>query len=1036
MTSPRSRQLVLGVAAALVLGVVSAPPAYAQYFGKNKVQYENFHFEVLRTDHFDIYYYPEEHPAIEYAAIMAERWYARLSRILNHNLSNRQPLILYASGPQFRQTNTLQGDLGEGTGGVTEILKRRIVLPFAGPLSETDHVLGHELVHAFQFDITGERGGVVSAGIPGVSRFPLWFVEGMAEYLSIGPRDPNTAMWMRDAVHTELPDLGKLANPRFFPYRYGQSLWAYIAGRWGDDVVGRLLKAARTARNPAAAFQRVLRTPADSVVMQWHRALKTAYEPLQEETDRPEEYGQPLITPDRSGGQLNIAPALSPDGKRLVFLSERDLFSIDMYLADATTGEVIRRITKTAVDPHFESLEFINSAGAWDFEGKRFVFAAVESGRPVLTILDMDTGKRVREIRLPELGEIYNPAWSPDGRYVVFSGLVGALSDLFAYDLEQNTLKRLTNDPYADLQPVWSPDGETIAFVSDRFSTGLSSLLYGNYRLALMDWPSGTVREGPGFDHGKHINPQWSADGASLYFISDQNGISNVYRADLASGDLFQITNLYTGVSGIVGLSPALSVAASADIMAMSVYQEDVHSIYLADRVDVLMGGPVRPPLAGVDPANLPPMDRMTAEVPNILANAFFGLPDTTGYEVHDYHTKIGLDYIGQPSLAVAADRFGTYVAGGASLFWSDMLGNHNIATALQINGGLKDISALASYTNLKRRLNWGVAAQQLAYRLVYGGVYLTQLGYIEELTLYRQTNRSVSLLGAYPFSRTKRLELTGGVLNVGYDIEYRVHNISTGTVLVDTVLPSPGAVTVGQASAALVYDNALYGVASPLLGQRYRIELGTAQGTIDFHTALLDFRKYIMPVRPFTIAARIMHFGRYGPDGERFRRLQPTFIGYDGLVRGYGYNSFDFYEECNSDPSSGSVDCPNYTNLFGSKILVGNLEVRFPPLGLLGLGSGLFGYLPIEAVLFGDGGLAWYNKDPDTVQDPLALNYSSPNIDDRAFFLGGDRTPVFSAGAGLRMNVFGLMIVELDWVHPFNRARGGHFQFSFTPGF
>jgi hypothetical protein len=1039
----RTKRFALSLIVLLLAGSAAAPPAAAQYFGRNKVQYEDFDFEILRTDHFDIYYYPEERVAIEYAAIMAERWYARLSRVLNHDLSGRQPLILYASAPHFRQTNTLQGNIGEGTGGVTEILKRRIVLPFAGPLPETDHVLGHELVHAFQFDITGEGGGVALAGVPEVLRFPLWFVEGMAEYLSIGPSDPNTAMWMRDAIREELPDFRKLSDPRFFPYRYGHSLWSYIAGRWGDDVVGRVLKAARTARSPAAAFARVLRSPPDSVVMQWHRALQATYAPLQEQTDRPEEYARPLITPQGSGGNLNIAPALSPDGTQVVFLSERDLFSIDVFLADVETGEVIRKITETAVDPHFESLQFINSAGAWDFEGRHFVFGAITGGRPVLTIIEMASGDVVREVRLPEIGEIYSPAWSPDGRYIAFSGLVGGLSDLYVYDLERSTLNRLTNDAYADLQPAWSPDGNTIAFVSDRFSTGLTSLLYGNYRIALLDWPSGGIREGPGFQQGKHITPQWAPDGSSLYFVSDQNGISNVYRAELARDELFQVTNLYTGVSGITALSPALSVAARTGVLAMSVYQEDATSIYVAEQRHVLAGGPVRPPLAGVDPAVLPPADRLTRDVPNILANAFFGLPDSTQFETADYGAKFALDYIGQPSLAIGADRFGTFIAGGVSLFFSDMLGNHNLVTGLQVQGTLKDLSGLVGYTNLTRRLNWGAALQQITYRGLFGGVFLTNSGYIESLQIFRQTNRSASLVAAYPFNRAQRLELSGGFLNISYDIEQRVQNLSTGQVLLDTVLPAPSPVSLGQASAALVYDNSLFGVASPLLGQRYRLEVGTNVGTIDFHTGLADFRKYVMPVRPFTLAARIMHFGRYGPDGENFQRLRPTFIGYDGLVRGYGAGSFDFVEECEPDGTS----CPNYTNLWGSKLLIGNLELRFPPLGLLGIGSGLFGSLPLEAILFGDAGLAWFGQDPqvrfedDQDQLSLALNYSTDRLngrlyDDRAFFLGGDRTPVYSAGGGLRMNVFGFAIIELVYVHPFSRNRGGHLQFSFTPGF
>src|SRR5687767_14394739 len=175
------------VAAALATALLPAG-AQAQYFGRNKVQYRDLDFQVLKTEHFEIYYYPEEQAAVALAARLAERWYARLVRILGHHFSGPQPLILYASHPHFEQTNVLGGLIGESTGGVTEVLKRRIVLPFAGPLRETDHVLGHELVHAFQFDMTGQ--GTLSPGnVPAALRMPLWFIEGMAEYLSLGRVD-------------------------------------------------------------------------------------------------------------------------------------------------------------------------------------------------------------------------------------------------------------------------------------------------------------------------------------------------------------------------------------------------------------------------------------------------------------------------------------------------------------------------------------------------------------------------------------------------------------------------------------------------------------------------------------------------------------------------------------------------------------------------------------------------------------------------------------------------------------------------------
>jgi Tol biopolymer transport system component len=1012
-----------------------APSAEAQYFGQNKVQYENLDFEILKTEHFDIYYYDEIDVAVEYAALMAERWYARLSRLLNHELNGRQALILYASGPHFRQTNTLQGDIGESTGGVTEILKRRIVLPFAGPLPETDHVLGHELVHAFQFDLTGEGGGIAKAGIPSVMRYPLWFVEGMAEYLSVGPVDANTAMWMRDAVRAPLPDIQRLSDPRFFPYRYGHALWSYIAGRWGDDAVGRILKASRSAGGASMAFARVLRMAPDSVVYGWHRAMRSYYEPLQDVTGSAGDYGRPVITPFAAGGRLNVGPALSPDGSRVVFISERDLFSIDIFMADAFTGKIIRKITRNDVNPHFESLQFIYSAGAWDYEGNRFAFGAVSRGRPVLTIIDAESGKKLKDVRFEELGEIYSPNWSPDGRYVVFSALTGGMSDLFMYDLEEEQLLRLTNDVFGDLQPAWSPDGSQIAFATDRFGTGVSSLMYGEYRLALLDPTTMAIRPVAAFPQGKHINPQWTPDASGLYFISDQNGISNVYRTDLATGELFQLTNVFTGVSGIVGLSPAISVAAQTGELAITVYEEDANSIYVIEDPDVLVGGDVLGEFA-MDPAVLPPGDRLSDDVQSLLANSFYGLPrDRESFLMADYKPKFALDYIGQPSLAVGADRFGTYIAGGASFFFSDMLGGHNVATAIEIRGSLRDVGGLIGYSNLNKRINWGVTLQQTPF--VTGQAFLfsdSATGALVERTIIqRQTFRQIGGVAAYPLNRARRIEFNARFFNIGYsnEVRDRVYNPVTFNQIDQTEgeIPAPPDLNLFQASAALVYDRTLFGVTSPMLGQRYRVEFGGTYNDLDYATGILDFRKYVMPTRPVTVALRLLHNGRYGPDADT-SRITPFYLGYDGIVRGYDFSSFDFAACAEAGGLTGADDvftCGPYDNLFGSRMLLGNLELRFPPLGLLGLGDGLFGYLPIEGYIFGDAGLAWYGE------DRLLL---TPGFDDRAWWEGGDSRPVFSMGGGLRMNFFGFLILGVHYVYPFNRPKGGHFQFTFVPGF
>jgi Tol biopolymer transport system component len=416
----------------------------------------------------------------------------------------------------------------------------------------------------------------------------------MAEYLSVGPEDPHTAMWIRDASENDkLPTMAQLDDPRFFPYRFGQAFWAYVAGRFGDEVVGRILNAGARTGNAEAALQRVLNIPVDSINAEWQEEVRLAYRDVRAATDEPDTYGEVVLSRGDDGSRFNLGPTLSPDGEELVFLSIRDLFSLDMFRANAETGEVLNRLVQSATDPHFESIQFIRSTGAWNAAGDQFVFGAVTGSDPVLTIIDVKTGETLHEKIFPDLGEIFNPTWSPDGSFVAFSAVVGGFSDLYVYDLEGDVLRRLTDDAYADLHPAWSPDGRSIAFVTDRYSTNLARLAYGNYRLAMLDPTTGAIEPVVSFPEAKNINPQWSPDGKSLYFLGNPNGITNAYRLDLTTNQIYQITNLFTGISGITALSPALSVAKDVDKIAFSVYEGGDYNVYVVDSAEVLRGTPV-----------------------------------------------------------------------------------------------------------------------------------------------------------------------------------------------------------------------------------------------------------------------------------------------------------------------------------------------------------------------------------------------------------------------------------------------------------
>lgn len=1007
----------------LAYGPGGATPAWAQYFGRNKVQYKALDFQVMKTEHFDVYYYPSAREGVEISARLAERWLARLERQLHHELRGRQPLVLYASHPDFQQTNVIMGDIGEGTGGVTEALRRRIVLPLGGALADTDHVIGHELVHAFQYDMTTQPDA--GPGQTGANALPLWFIEGMAEYLSVGPVDPHTAMWLRDAVREEkLPTVRDLDDPQYFPYRWGQAFWAYVAGTYGEGVIPRMLTIAGAAGDPETAFKQILGVTHEELSAGWHRAMRETYSGVLRSTTAPSEIGTLILSGGGMGGDLNIGPSLSPDGSLVAFLSERALLSVELFVAETETGRVVRRLTSTATSPHLSSLQFIHSAGTWDPDSRRVAVAAIADGQAALAIYDARSGDREREVTVTDVDEILNPSWSPDGRSIVFTGMARGLTDLYVLDLESGAVRALTQDPFADLHPAWSPDGRRIAFVTDRFSSRLDVLAIGDYRLALIDPSSGTVAPVRAFTGGKHINPQWAPDSRALYFISDRDGISNLYRVSL-DGDVRQLTTVATGLTGITAQSPALSVASRSGLAAFTVYDKGSYHIRT---LDVAGRGGALADAAGPGRAVLPPADRRASEIAARLNDPATGLPPASQtYETTEYSPRLRLDAIGQPTIAFGADRFGAALGGGLSFLFSDMLGNHNLATAVNLSQGiggnfaLSNTSVQAAYLNQTHRWNWGIVGGQLPY--VSGGFQSGvatvngEAALIDQTIVFRQTQRSASGVAAYPFSRSRRVEFQGGLSQIGFDqiVQTQGYSLATGRLILDEVEKTKigETLSLGTASAALVFDTSTFGATSPVAGARYRFEAAPTFGSVRYTSLLADYRRYLMPVSFYTIAIRAMHYGRYGAGGGD-ERLFPLFLGYPNLVRGYDVYSFD-PTECAPTTTS---ECPAFDQLIGTRTLVGNIEFRFPLFRPFGTTRSMYGPLPLELALFVDGGVAW-------------------NGGERPSFLGGDRRGVSSVGVAVRANLMGFAIGEFAFSRPQQRpGRGWMFQFNLSPGF
>jgi outer membrane protein assembly factor BamA len=288
----------------------------------------------------------------------------------------------------------------------------------------------------------------------------------------------------------------------------------------------------------------------------------------------------------------------------------------------------------------------------------------------------------------------------------------------------------------------------------------------------------------------------------------------------------------------------------------------------------------------------------------------------------------------------------------------------------------------------------------------------------VQNDTTFWQINRRAVGLLQYPFNRALRMEFSTGfqALDFAASRYARIYDPFSGALIgsqsVD--LKAPDSLYMSTSSAALVYDTSIFGGVSPVLGRRYRFEGGFNAGSLVYATALADYRQYFQIFRPLSLSGRLLHYGRYGEDAED-NRMQPIYLGYSSMVRGYEAGSLSA-AECGPELQNSGT-CPIFNRLNGSRIGVANAELRLQiwgPLGIIPSRS----VPPVELAPFFDAGIAWTRG-------------STPD------FFGGSRRGISSYGMSLRFNMMGIAIGQLSLVHPNDRPLKGWFwEFSFLPGF
>ncbi|MEJ7813073.1 MAG: hypothetical protein WKG32_21855 [Gemmatimonadaceae bacterium] len=830
--SRRALTFALAVATA-VLGEPTRALAQFGSFGQNKIQYRDFEWHVMKGDHVDVYFYPAEEQIARTALRYAEESYGYLEGRFNHRVTERIPLIVYASHSDFEQTNVLPFVPPEGVLGVTEFLKRRVTLPFRGSYSEFRHTLRHELVHVFQLSLATQAFVLYPrARRPGT---PLWWSEGLAEYLS-SDQDARDDMVIRDlALSSNLPTIDQLnATYSAIVYPVGGELHHFLAERYGEWRVALLYQTIWKYGSFNEALAAIYGRSAQRLTDEWHYSLRQRYFPAV--------VGR---TPVTVAGSRVAELALKPlpiigrdSAVEIAYLSPSTGYT-NIYRTRLDGGGKPRVIVAGERSPQFESFHEFYSR--MDARGGVLLFGSKFGDRDALFFWDIAKNRVVGRYQFDSLVSVLSPAWSPDGKQVAFSGLtLGGVSDIYLFDLPSARLSRVTDDRYEDLDPTWLGAGGSLAFSSDR-ATGGDDGAANLYRLDLATRAITPITSGPWRDE----SPRWDGERGRILFSSDRDGTFNLYSADTL-GRGRRETRLDGGVfdpAPIPG-DRRIAIAGFGDL-TWSLFTLLPDSGAVADTFVV----------ASSDSSG---RWRWRELAEDAVATV----------EARRYRPDYSLDF----AAGVASTSPTLGGPQGGQVVLSDLLGDHLVAVSVasyQSDGArdfVRNLNGNVFYLNQSQRLNWGVGGFRIA------GTFLGS----DRSQLYRETSVGAYGTVRYPLSRFTRIEAQATLERSERDDfqnllvrgDPRRTGILTGNFL------------------SLVGDNALWLNTGPIDGMRWNLTGGVisdvSHGVFENWTGQLDVRRYFRTSLQSAFAVRTY---AYISEGTRPRAVQ---IAGSWMLRGY----------------------------------------------------------------------------------------------------------------------------------------------------
>ncbi len=517
-------------------------------FGKNRIQYRPFKWQVLTSQNFEVYFYEGGQQTATLAAQLAESDFDRVTEILGYSPFSRTKIFVYTSTQDLNQSNVGLNLSSEREIKEENLAKSRIEIAYSGNSISFKKDLIHEISHVFVHDML--YGGSIKESLQNslLLSVPDWFMNGITAYISEG-WSTEMDSYMRDAISRKELKKPSQTNGKESAF-VGQSIWNYIAEKYGKDNISNILNLTRIIRNEQTSISSTIGMPFSKFMKEWREYYTSMADGVNTGYANPAYDFKVKETKFNSTDRVNKFK-ISPDGAFLAY-SKNELGRSSVEVMDLKTKNTVTLLT-SGYKTLNQSIDNNTPLLSWT-KGGTLAVIYENQGNIILNIYnditEKDlTGKFASRKFLKDFDQVQDFDISDNGSSLVLSAISKGQNDLFTYDVARGRITQLTNDLYDDLSPRFVGSAGKVIFTSNRLKDSLDidkgsyKTLTNKFNLFLHEGKPKQETAKRLVDNMGSISNPVIADGSTVYFLSDEKGIRNIYRLIANDSLIVQVGN-------------------------------------------------------------------------------------------------------------------------------------------------------------------------------------------------------------------------------------------------------------------------------------------------------------------------------------------------------------------------------------------------------------------------------------------------------------------------------------------------------------